>query len=62
MGNPGQGDPVALRHEPGQGRGAAKPNLEAFVNAILQPRPYLRNTEGYMSEWVQGDTTSGVLK
>jgi hypothetical protein len=61
-GNPWHSDPVALRHEPGQGRGAAEPNPEAFVNEILQPRPYLWNTEGNMSAWVRGDTTSRVLK
>jgi hypothetical protein len=43
-------DPVPLRHEPGQGRSAAKSNSEAIVNMLLQPRPYLQNNEGNMSK------------
>jgi hypothetical protein len=49
-GNTRHSDPIALRHEPGQGRSAAKSNPEAIVNTILQPGPYLQNNEGNMSK------------
>jgi hypothetical protein len=45
-GNSRHSDLAALCHEPGQGRSAAEPNPEAIINAILQPWPYLRYTEG----------------
>jgi hypothetical protein len=43
-------DPVPLRHELGQGWSAAKPNPDAIINTLLQPRPYLQNSEGNMSK------------
>jgi hypothetical protein len=43
-------DPVPLRHELGQGWSAAKPNPDAIVNTLLQPRPYLQNSEDTMSK------------
>jgi hypothetical protein len=48
--NAGHSDPVPLRHELGQGWSAAKPNLDAIINTLLQPRPYLQNNGGNMSK------------
>jgi hypothetical protein len=55
-------DPVPLRHEPGQGRSAAKPNPEAIIDAILQPRPNLQYIGGKMSAQVRSDITSRSSK
>jgi hypothetical protein len=48
--NAGHSDPVPLRHELGQGWSAAKPNPDAIINTLLQPRPYLQNSGGNMSK------------
>jgi hypothetical protein len=55
-------DPAALRHEPGQGRSAAKSNPEAIVNTVLQPRPNLQHIEGNMSARVRSGITSNASK
>jgi hypothetical protein len=43
-------DPVPLRHELGQGWSAAESDPDAIVNTILQPRPYLQNSEDDVSK------------
>jgi hypothetical protein len=48
--NAGHSDLVPLRHELGQGWSAAKPNPDAIINTLVQPRPYLQNSGGNVSK------------
>jgi hypothetical protein len=50
--NAGHGDPIPIHHELEQGWSAAESSPETVVNMLLQPRPYLRNSEGNVLKYL----------
>jgi hypothetical protein len=51
--NAGHGDPIPIHHELGLGWSAAESSPETVVNTLLQPRPYLRNSEGNVLKYLR---------